>query len=200
MHHVVLAPDVRELDKGPELIPFWNSRTTGSDWDHQHSVARRVHWTVIRASRISFGGTAAIVTSMALIAGLEAANAGRPGVVSALLIAAVADNLSDSLSVHMYQESERFEQKDAFIGTLTNFGTRFVVCLSFVLIVVGLPSHVAVVCGLIWGTLLLAILTCILARHRRVSAVSEMVKHLSVAGLVITVSRVVGQWIAAHVF
>jgi hypothetical protein len=81
------------------------------------------------------------VTSMALIAGLEAANAGRASVISALFIAAVADNLTDSLSVHMYQESERFERKDAFVGTLTNFATRLVVCLSFVIIVVSIPSR-----------------------------------------------------------
>lgn len=98
--------------------------------------ADTIHCSVIRPSRISFGGisfggTAAIVTSMALIAGLDAAQAGRAGVVSALLIAAVADNLTDSLSVHMYQESERLEQKDAFVGTLSNFGTRLIVVSQF---------------------------------------------------------------------
>jgi len=154
---------------------------------------------MIRPSRISFGGTAAIVTSMALIAGLEAANAGRASVISALLIAAVADNLTDSLSVHMYQESERFERKDAFVGTITNFATRLVVCLSFVFIVVSIPSHLAMAIGMAWGLSLLTILTCILARHRQVSAVSEVAKHLGVALMVIAVSRVVGQWIARHV-
>jgi VIT1/CCC1 family predicted Fe2+/Mn2+ transporter len=154
---------------------------------------------MFRPSRISFRGTAAIVTSMALIGGLEAAHAGRATVISALLIAAVADNLTDSLSVHMYQESERFERKDAFIGTLTNVGARFVVCLSFVLIIVVIPKPVAAIAGMTWGLLLLAILTCILARHRQVSTVSEVAKHLGVAVLVIAVSRTVGQWIAAHV-
>jgi hypothetical protein len=136
---------------------------------------------------------------MALIAGLEAANAGRASVISTLLIAAVADNLTDSLSVHMYQESERFERRDAFVGTLTNFATRLVVCLSFVIIVVLIPSHLAVVVGMAWGLSLLVLLTCILSRHRDVSTLSEVAKHLGVAVVVIAVSRVVGQWIARHV-
>lgn len=136
---------------------------------------------------------------MALIAGLDAAQAGRAGVVSALLIAAVADNLTDSLSVHMYQESERLEQKDAFVGTLSNFGTRLIVCLSFVLIVAILPNHLAAFCGLLWGMSLLALLTCVLARYRQVSVVSEVTKHLSVALVIILVSRSVGRWIASHV-
>ena len=98
----------------------------------------------------------------------------------------------------MYQESERFEQKDAFIGTLTNFGTRLVVCLSFVMIVVLIPGRLAVLSGIIWGLALLASLTCLLARHRKVSALSEVAKHLGVALIVIAVSRAVGRWIARY--
>ena len=154
---------------------------------------------MIRPSRISFGGTAAIVTSMALIAGLEAAEAGKAGLISALLIAAVADNLSDSLSVHMYQESERLDQKDAFIGTIANFATRFVVCLSFVVIVVVMPGRLAALWGIAWGFALLTVLTCILARYRRVRALSEVAKHLSVGVAIIVVSQWVGRWIGRHV-
>jgi len=95
-----------------------------SDERHVNGVMRHVRLSeMIKPTRISFGGTAAIVTSMALIAGLDAAKAGRAIMVSALLIAAVADNLTDSLSVHMYQESERLEEREAFVGTLTNFAT-----------------------------------------------------------------------------
>ena len=119
--------------------------------------------------------------------------------VSALLIAAVADNLTDSLSVHMYQESERLEEREAFIGTLTNFATRFIVCLSFVLIVALFREHAAAVGGIVWGMSLLSVLTYILARHRKVSAISELGKHLAVALVVVFVSKSIGHWITAHV-
>jgi uncharacterized membrane-anchored protein len=154
---------------------------------------------MIKPSRISFGGTAAIVTSMALISGLSAAKAGKAGLVSALLIAAVADNLTDSLSVHMYQESERLDQRDAFRGTLSNFATRLFVCLSFVLIVATFPERIAVISGLIWGMSLLLGLTYFLARYRKVSALAEVGKHLGVALAIIFVSKYIGQWIAMHV-
>jgi len=154
---------------------------------------------MIKPTRISFGGTAAIATSMALIVGLDAANAGRAVMVSALLIAAVADNLTDSLSVHMYQESERLEQKEAFVGTVANFVTRFVVCLSFVLIVTLLRGHAAVIGGIVWGMSLLAVLSCLLARHRKVSATGEVAKHLGVALVIVLVSKSIGHWINARV-
>jgi hypothetical protein len=63
--------------------------------------------------RYSFGSTAAIVTSMGIIAGLHAAPIPRVSVLTSLLVIALADNVSDSLSIHMYQESERLEERAA---------------------------------------------------------------------------------------
>lgn len=150
---------------------------------------------MVKINRISFGGTAAIVTSMALITGLNAVNAGKPTIVSALLIAAIADNLTDSLSVHIYQESERLERREAFVGTLSNFITRFTVCLSFVLIVMQWQGRAAAVAGIVWGMSLLAALTFVIARERKTGVVSEIAKHLVVASMVLFVSQAVGHWI-----
>lgn len=158
-----------------------------------------IRFAMFNPTRISFGGTAAIVTSMALIAGFDAANAGRATLVSALLIAAVADNLTDSLSVHMYQESERLERKEAFVGTLSNFVTRLLLCLSFVLIVLLFQTQaMATVAGIVWGMTLLCGLTYVLARNRRVSAMSEIGKHLTVALFVVIVSKSIGHWITTR--
>lgn len=98
---------------------------------------------MFKTSRISYGGSAAIATSMALVSGLGAAGATKPVVASALLIAALADNLTDSLSIHIFQESEQLDQKEAFAGTVSNFVTRLLVCLSFILLVWLLPVSVA---------------------------------------------------------
>lgn len=98
----------------------------------------------------------------------------------------------------MYQESERLENKEAFIGTLSNFVTRLLLCLSFVLIVVLLPGHIALIWGMAWGISLLVVLTCILARYRNVSATSEVGKHLAFALAIILVSQRIGHWIAGH--
>ena len=72
-------------------------------------------------------------------------------------------------------------------------------CLSFVLIVVLFPAHVAAAGGLVWGMTLLFVLTYLLARYRGVNAMSEIGKHLGVALAIIFVSRNIGQWIASHV-
>ena len=153
---------------------------------------------MLKITRISFGGTAAIVTSMALMAGLESANAAKATEVSALLIAAVADNLADSLSVHLYQESEGLERREAFVGTLANFATRLIVCISFVLMVLLFERRTAAVGGVVWGLSLLGVLSYMLARQRNVSALSEVAKHVGVAAVIVFVSKIIGQWITAY--
>lgn len=134
---------------------------------------------------------------MALISGLSAAEATRPIIVSALLIAALADNLTDALSIHIFQESEQLGQKDALIGTITNFFTRLLFCISFVLLVGLFPlAHVAKV-AIVWGILLLVTLTYLVARERNVKPLPEVLKHMLIASAVITISVMIGHWIGA---
>lgn len=150
----------------------------------------------IKPSWISFGGTAAIVTSMGLILGLDAAASSTQSITGVLLIVALADNLSDSLSVHVYQEAERLESREAFRSTLANFVTRLLVALSFVVLVITLPRDSLVAVTLAWGFLLLALLTFRIARARGARVGKEIAKHVVIAAIVIVTSRWLGTWIA----
>jgi hypothetical protein len=143
----------------------------------------------------TFGGTSAIVTSMGLVIGLQSATAPPPTIVSGLLIIALADNISDSLSIHMYQEAERLEGRQALRTTLANFASRLLVALSFVLIVITVPGFYAGIVAIGWGFLLLGGLSYILARERGVSALGEIGKHIAIAVSVIISSRFIGVWI-----
>ena len=145
-----------------------------------------------KISHISYGGTAAIVTSMALITGLNADGAGKYTLITALLIVALADNITDSLSIHIYQESERLDEREAFIGTLSNFITRLLGSISFVLIVVIFPPKIVVLGSIVWGNLLLGVLTYFLARERNVG-ILEVIKHLAVAAVAIITSKIIAQ-------
>jgi VIT1/CCC1 family predicted Fe2+/Mn2+ transporter len=144
---------------------------------------------------VSFGSTAAIVTSMGLIVGLDAATAKSATVLGSLLIAGLADNITDSLSVHIYQESERLPERQAFQTTLINFAARFSLSLSFVLLLLLLPRTLAVRLSVVWGFALLSCLSYVVARTRSVSAFSEISKHGAVAVIVILISKAIGAWI-----
>lgn len=148
---------------------------------------------------ISFGSPSAIVTSMALIVGLDTATASRETVLASLLIIGIADNLSDSLSVHIYQEAERLKQHHAFRTTIANYLARLTVAMSFFLIFLVLPTTAAVWLSIGWGFFLLAILSWLLAKDRGVSVRSEILKHTGVAGVVVVVSKLMGMAIRSVV-
>jgi hypothetical protein len=80
--------------------------------------------------------------------------------------------------VHVYQEAEQLDAREAFRCTVSNFITRLAVALSFVLLVLALPLPWILGAVLAWGMLLLAGLTTCLTRARGASASVEIIKHL----------------------
>ena len=150
----------------------------------------------IKDKWISFGGNAAIVTSSSLILGMDAASSSSQSIVSAILMFALADNLTDSLSVHTYQEAERLESREAFLSTIANFVTRLFVALTFIVLVIALPRNWLAITAGVWGLLLLVLLTWRLAHARGANIMKEICKHIGVAIIVIGLSRSLGAWVA----
>ena len=133
---------------------------------------------------------------MGLILGLDAATSSQRTIVSSLLIVALADNLTDSLSVHVYQEAERLESHQAFMATAANFVTRLLASLSFVALVIVTPRALLIMVAGLWGFLLLTLLTYRLARARGANVGQEIMRHFAVAATVLLISRLLGTWIA----
>lgn len=148
---------------------------------------------------MSFGAVSAIVTSVGLIIGFGAAGISKPTIIAGLLIVGLADNLSDSLSIHIYQESEKLEEHSAFRSTLGNFVTRFIISMSFVIFVLSLLSRNTVLVSLAWGVSLLIGLTWLVANSRGANVTAEILKHLAAAAVVVALSRVVGIFIGTYV-
>ena len=153
---------------------------------------------IFRIRQVSYGGTAAIVTNMAMLIGLSAAMATKSAIVSALAVVALGDNLTDSLSIHVYQESERLDGPKAFVTTIANFTTRLLLSASFILFVILLPMNTAIAVSGAWAFLLLTGLTYLLARERRQRAFPEIVKHMTVALMVVIASEGIGMWVSRY--
>jgi len=153
----------------------------------------------LRLPTVSFGATSAIVTSMGLIIGFGAAGISKPTIIAGLLIVGLADNVTDSLSIHIYQESERLEQRAAFRATIGNFATRLIISLSFVVLVFSFSGTNTLRACLLWGVVLLASLTWLVARSRNANVPTEILKHLAVAAVVISASLATGKFISTYV-
>ena len=143
-----------------------------------------------------FGSSAAIITEVSLIVGLGAARASKGAILGGLLTIALADNISDSLGIHMYKESEGCEKRLSLLATLLNFLSRLLICLSFVAIVLLFPISQVITVGIVWGLLLLTLISYLITKSNHENSISEIIKHVLVAVIVILLSRYVGDLIA----
>jgi len=143
----------------------------------------------------SFGATSAIITILGLITGLDTLKQSKLSIIAGILVIALADNISDSLGIHMYQESECLNGREVWFSTCTNFLIRLLVSLTFVLIVSFLPIPLMVLCAVTWGLALLAGMSYVIARNRGVNPFQSIFEHLSIAVIVIIASHFVGRWI-----
>lgn len=146
-------------------------------------------------TKFSFGSTSAIMTNLGLIVGLDTSVNARVSIIAAILVIALADNISDSFGIHMYQESEHLERKEIWLSTSLNFLSRFLVSLLFVFFMAFLPLNIAVGCSLIYGLLLLAFISYIIAVNEETNVLYSIISHIGIAVTVIIVSDFVGRLI-----
>lgn len=145
-----------------------------------------------------FGSTAAIITNISLVVGLGSARASKGPILGGLLTIALADNISDSLGIHLYKETEGLGQKLSLLSTVLNFFSRLLVCLSFIGIVLVFSTSQAIIVAIVWGLLLLVILSYLITLSNKENSVVEILRHVLVAIVVIALSRWAGGLIAEN--
>jgi len=146
-------------------------------------------------TKYSFGATSAILTCLAFIIGLSQSPNAKMSIVGSLLVIAVADNISDSLGIHIYQESDLKHQREVRVSTFLNFMTRFGVILVFVVFVIVFPTVLAIWLSIAWGLGLLVVLSYYIAREQKVNPYSAIMMHVGVAVVVILASSLLSSWL-----
>ena len=146
-------------------------------------------------TKFSFGATSGVITILSLITGLDTLTHPKMSIMGGILLVALADNISDSLGIHIYQESECLDPKEVWISTFTNFITRLFVSMTFVFLVAALPIKQAVIFSVAWGLLLLTVMSYSIARDRKVNPYTAIFEHLVIAVSVIVASHFLGGWI-----
>jgi VIT1/CCC1 family predicted Fe2+/Mn2+ transporter len=149
-------------------------------------------------TRFSFGATSAIITNLGIITGLDTLTHPKLSIIGALLVIALADNLSDSFGIHIYQESEHIAKKEVWLSTLTNFFTRLFVSSTFIILIIVLPIRLAAVCSVIWGLLILTVMTYTIAKQQKINPFSAIFVHLTIAFVVVVASNFIGGFVIAR--
>jgi uncharacterized membrane protein len=146
-------------------------------------------------SRFSFGATSAVTSCLALLIGLNSLAVSKLGIIGALLVIAFADNIADSLGVHIYAESK--SRTHTNVSTISNYLTRLGISLLMIVFVVLLPLMDAIIVSVVFGLLVIAILSYLIARSYRMDSTRLVVEHLIVTGLVLVASQLIGSSIRA---
>ena len=146
-------------------------------------------------TKVSFGITSAVITSLALITGLDTITNPKSGIIGSILVIALADNLSDSMGIHFYLESEHVSGKEVWLSTLTNYLARLGVSLSFILLIAFLPIRTAVYCSIVWGFSILAGLSYAIQHRRDKNPLNEALVHMGLAAIVIAGSHFAGSFL-----
>lgn len=146
-------------------------------------------------NKYSFGSTSAIITNLAIIIGLNATTKNRMDIIGTLIVIAVADNISDALGIHIFQESQGLPSSIIWVSTFSNFFIRFLTSLGFLLIMFLLPLNIALIISLIYGLLILSIVSYTIAKARNKNPWTAIVEHIIIAVVVIFVSKYFGSMI-----
>ena len=146
-------------------------------------------------TRFSFGSTSAIITNLALMAGLHTQTNAKISIIGGILVIALADNISDSFGIHIFQESENIETREVWISTFYNFISRFLISLGFIALLIFLPLNIAVTSSIILGLLLLAGLSYLIAKNEGGNLYLPILTHVLTAIAVIVLSNLAGNFL-----
>jgi VIT1/CCC1 family predicted Fe2+/Mn2+ transporter len=144
-----------------------------------------------------FGATSGVITTIGLIVGLNSGTSSITAVLGGILVIAVADAMSDALGIHLAEEANPdTTHAHVWAATIVTFITKFVFSISFAIPLLLLPLGTAVVASVVWGMLVIVVLSYFLARSQNESPVAIIAEHVGIAALVVILSHYIGVWVA----
>jgi len=146
---------------------------------------------------LTFGVTSGVITTLGLMVGLHSGTNSKLAVIGGILTIAIADAFSDALGIHISEESEgRHVSKEIWESTLFTFSSKLAFALTFLVPVLLLELWTAVVVGIVWGLLVISLLSYRIAREQKGSSWKVVSEHLIVALVVIVAAHYVGDWLS----
>jgi VIT1/CCC1 family predicted Fe2+/Mn2+ transporter len=143
-----------------------------------------------------FGATSGVITTIGLITGLNAGTHSMAAVLGGIFVIAVADAMSDALGIHLAEEADpNATTAHIWSATISTFLNKFFFALSFAVPLLLLPLDQAVIASLIWGMLVIVVLSFFLARAQKASPILIIAEHLGIGILVVVLSHLIGVWV-----
>ena len=146
-----------------------------------------------------FGLTSGIITTLGMIIGLSSFTGSKEVVIGGILTIAIADSFSDALGIHISEESSNQNHKEVWIATLATFISKLIFSSMFILPVILFKLDIAIIISVLWGLLLLGILSYYIAKDKKEKPFSVITEHIFIAIIVIIATHYAGKMIN-HLF
>ncbi len=149
---------------------------------------------------LGFGISSAVITALGLMTGLALGTGSRTTVLEGLVMVAIADSMSDGLGIHISEEAEKkHTEKEIWMATFSTFITKLVFGLTFCIPFLFFSLHTAAYIDVVWGILLLAVFSYMIAKDQDTSVLHVVGEHLFIAFFVLFIGVIVGN-VLKHIF
>lgn len=147
---------------------------------------------------VSFGLTSGIITTLGLIVGLHSGTGSKKVILAGIFTIAIADALSDALGIHVSEESEeKHSTKEIWESTVSTFLAKLFFTLTFVIPFLLLDLSPAIIASIVWGLLMLSIISYSIARAQKKNPLFIIGEHIIIAVVVVLATHFVGEFIAS---
>lgn len=145
----------------------------------------------------SFGVTSAIITTLGLIIGLYSGTHSAAVIIGGIIVIAIADAFSDSLGIHISEESEaKHTKKEIWESMISTFFFKFIFALTFIIPILLFEISIAIVVNVFYGLIMLSILSFDIAKREKKNHWKVIGEHLIIAIIVIITTYYIGGWVA----
>jgi len=145
---------------------------------------------------LGFGTTSRVITTLGAIIGIYASTHDRAAILTAVITVSVADAFSDALGEHISEESKIYTSSENVKNiTFSTFFSKLLVGLSFLIPFMFLNTFAAVIVSVLYGSLVLFLISFRIAKLSKQSSISVVSSHLIVAFCVIVVTYFLGNLI-----
>lgn len=140
---------------------------------------------MIKFKYFGFGVTSAVLTSIAIIISLSNTVDAKMSIIIALLIVAIADNVSDSFGIHIHEECKCEKRSNVIRTTIENFSSRLLISLIFVIIVIMAPIKIAIFLSIILAIFIIIILSYYISKNQKINPYKTIIHHLLITVVII---------------
>lgn len=141
----------------------------------------------------SFGLTSGIITTLGLMVGLNSGTGSRLVVIGGIITIAIADSLSDSISIHISQEVENsHSHREVWESTVSTLLFKFIFSSIFIFPVLFFSLQTGITISVILGLYLICMISFKIARERKVKAWKVVGEHIFIAVVVIILTHFAG--------